>query len=140
MLWKRREPMLFFLAPPLLRLVGKNLGFSQAARRVSNHKDKKPAQRKPSGTNKGGAAAAAAATAAPRKSSSPAAAPRESTSIGAIGAAVVGADGSVQDVEQRVADVFVAFASSVAKVTEPQRGRNERTELVGAAVYTRPYL
>lgn len=86
----------------------------QAVKRVSG--DKKPAQRKSSGANKGGAAATATSAAAPRKSSSSAAAPRESTSIGAIGPAVLGQDGSVQDVEQRVADVFVAFASSVAKV------------------------
>lgn len=97
----------------------------QASRRVSN--DKKAAQRKSSGQNKGGTAAAAAAAAnaaaaAPRKSSSSAAAPRESTSIGAIGPAVVGQDGGVQDVEQRVADVFVAFASSVAKVRETRAG------------------
>lgn len=95
-----------------------NLNVFQAARRVSN--DKKPAQRKSSGANKGTATTAADA---PRKSSSSAAAPRESTSIGAIGAAVVGEDGSVQDVEQRVADVFVAFASSVAKVGGVLRGQ-----------------
>lgn len=90
------------------------------------HRDpngKKPAQRKSSGN--GGtaatpstAAAAAPASPSPRKSSSTSSTPvpRESTSIGVVAPAVVGADGSIQDVEQRVADVFVAFASSVAKV------------------------
>eukprot|EP00903_Cladosiphon_okamuranus_P014895 g13793.t1 len=85
----------------------------EVVRRVSN--DKNPARRKSSGANKGGAAATPAAS--PRKKSSSAAAPRESTSIGAIGAAAVGEDGSVQDLEQRVADVFVAFASTVAKAS-----------------------
>lgn len=37
--------------------------------------------------------------------------------------AVVGAESGVQDVEQRVADVFVAFASSVAKVRSLIRAR-----------------
>ncbi|CAM9657725.1 unnamed protein product [Scytosiphon promiscuus] len=93
----------------------------EAARRSSN--GKKPAQRKSSG--KAGASAtaadgAAAPTAAsPRKSSSTSStpAPRESTSTSRADPAAIGADGSAQDVERRVADVFVAFASSVAKAS-----------------------
>lgn len=94
----------------------RNLKAAAAAIPGRRSSDKKPAQRKSSG--KGGAGGAAA----PRNlssSSSSAAAPRESTSGGATGPAVAGggADGNAQDVEQRVADVFVAFASSVAKVS-----------------------
>ncbi|CBN76132.1 flagellar associated protein [Ectocarpus siliculosus] len=96
----------------------------ETARRASGGKT--TAQRKSSTQGKGAATATASSAAAPRKSSSSAAAPRKSSSsaaprgsasIGPIGPAAIGADGSVQDVEQRVADVFVAFASSVAKVT-----------------------
>ncbi|CAM9859395.1 unnamed protein product, partial [Hapterophycus canaliculatus] len=93
----------------------------EAARRASN--GKKPAQRKSSG--KGGAAATASTAAAapartsPRKSSSTSSTPSPSgsTSIGSVSPTVDGANGSVLDMEQRVADVFVAFASSIAKAS-----------------------
>ncbi|CAM9978027.1 unnamed protein product, partial [Ectocarpus sp. 12 AP-2014] len=96
----------------------------EAARRASGGKT--TAQRKSSAQGKGAAAATASSASVPRKSSSSAATPRKSSSsaaprgsasIGPIGPAAIDADGSVQDVEQRVADVFVAFASSVAKAS-----------------------